>query len=59
VILIAQRLREKSKTDPNVKRHQSKLVRGLLCNGCNTGIGMLQDNPAIVDMAAAYLRAKL
>jgi hypothetical protein len=35
--------------------HQTKVVRGLLCSTCNTGIGMLQDSPAVVLAAAAYL----
>lgn len=32
--------------------------RGILCNGCNGGIGFLQDDPAVVSRAAAYLRAR-
>ena len=49
--------------------HQSKLkrrlsidhchtileVRGLLCGSCNTGIGMLKDDPVILRNAAAYI----
>jgi hypothetical protein len=30
--------------------------RGLLCQPCNLAIGLLQDNPEVVDAAAAYLR---
>lgn len=32
-----------------------KCVRGLLCSGCNTGIGLLKDDPNILLAAAAYL----
>ena len=35
--------------------HETKKVRGLLCNQCNTGIGMLGDSAEIVIKAAAYL----
>jgi hypothetical protein len=31
-------------------------VRGLLCGNCNIAIGLLMDDPVIVDAAAAYLR---
>jgi hypothetical protein len=33
------------------------LARGLLCNGCNSAIGFLRDNPLYCEAAAAYLRA--
>lgn len=36
--------------------HDTGEVRGLLCNNCNTGIGLLQDNPQVVEAAAMYLR---
>ncbi|RDI65760.1 endonuclease VII domain-containing protein [Nocardia pseudobrasiliensis] len=36
-------------------QHGSGQVRGLLCHGCNTGIGLLKDNPATLLRAAAYL----
>jgi hypothetical protein len=36
--------------------HDTNIVRGLLCGGCNTGIGMLQDNPDILEEAARYMR---
>jgi ribosomal protein L37E len=36
--------------------HQTSLVRGLLCNGCNLAIGGLQDSPRLLEAAAAYLR---
>ncbi len=36
--------------------HKTGENRGLLCDLCNRGIGMLQDNPEILDVAAAYIR---
>lgn len=35
--------------------HDTGVVRGLLCNACNTGIGMLGDNPQILRLARSYL----
>jgi len=35
--------------------HKTKKVRGLLCFGCNTGIGCLRDNPSRLRSAADYL----
>lgn len=35
--------------------HATGVVRGLLCNGCNTGIGMLRDSPEVAKRAAKYL----
>jgi len=35
--------------------HQTGAVRGLLCSNCNTGLGLLQDNPAILQSAIRYL----
>ncbi len=35
--------------------HASGLIRGLLCHYCNTAIGLLGDNPVVVDNAAKYL----
>lgn len=32
------------------------IIRGLLCGSCNRAIGLFQDNPAILDRAADYLR---
>lgn len=36
--------------------HNSDKVRGLLCGKCNTAIGLLDDDPARAESAAAYLR---
>lgn len=35
--------------------HASGLIRGLLCHGCNTGIGNLKDSAATLRAAADYL----
>jgi Recombination endonuclease VII len=35
--------------------HQSGRVRGLLCNACNTAIGLFEEDPARIGAAAAYL----
>lgn len=35
--------------------HDTGKVRGLLCKNCNSGIGMMQDNPDIVYKAYQYL----
>lgn len=35
--------------------HDTGVVRGLLCSNCNTAIGLLGDNPAMLDAAKAYL----
>lgn len=35
--------------------HKTGAVRGLLCNNCNTGIGMLKDDPRLLARGIAYL----
>jgi hypothetical protein len=35
--------------------HATGKVRGLLCNGCNTGIGALKESPKIFTNAIKYL----
>lgn len=36
--------------------HETKKVRGLLCPTCNQGIGLLKDDPDIMERAATYIR---
>jgi DNA-directed RNA polymerase subunit RPC12/RpoP len=36
--------------------HKTMKPRDLLCKNCNTGIGMLKDDPKLLETAAAYLR---
>lgn len=35
--------------------HETKMVRGLLCTGCNAGLGRFKDQPAVLRRAADYL----
>lgn len=37
--------------------HATGAVRGLLCNGCNVALGVIESNPARVRAAKAYMRA--
>jgi len=36
--------------------HVTGRTRALLCDGCNKGIGMMEESPAILEAAAEYLR---
>ena len=36
--------------------HKTKVIRGILCRNCNTGIGMLRDSPKILKLAIEYLK---
>ncbi len=36
--------------------HATNLVRGLLCDRCNQAIGLMRDEPALLEAAAAYLK---
>lgn len=38
--------------------HKTRLVRGILCNNCNRAIGLMKDDPSILERAVAYLRAQ-
>lgn len=38
--------------------HDTGEVRGLLCRGCNHGIGCLKDDPKVLEAAARYLRER-
>jgi NAD-dependent SIR2 family protein deacetylase len=35
--------------------HETRVVRGLLCNDCNLGIGRLREDPDILRAAISYL----
>jgi hypothetical protein len=38
--------------------HATGKVRGMLCRGCNVGIGNLKDDPKILRAALRYLDAR-
>jgi hypothetical protein len=48
-------IKKKYSIDHNHKTH---IVRGLLCNNCNAGLGMFKDNPKILKSAILYLKEK-
>ena len=35
--------------------HTTKKIRGVLCNNCNTALGLFKDNPEIIRNAIQYL----
>lgn len=35
--------------------HETKQVRGILCAPCNTAIGLLKDDPAVIQAALSYV----
>lgn len=39
--------------------HATGKVRGLLCRGCNSGMGQLQESPTVLRAAADYLEAHI
>lgn len=39
--------------------HDTGYFRGILCRGCNLGIGNLQDDPKLCERAARYLRGEI
>lgn len=36
--------------------HKTGIIRGLLCNSCNVGIGNLKDSPKVLKRAIAYIK---
>ena len=38
--------------------HETKEIRGLLCNDCNLGLGNFKDNPTLMSKAIEYLNKK-
>lgn len=39
--------------------HKTNKIRGLLCQKCNRGIGLLNDNPVLCARSALYLNGEL
>jgi len=48
-------LSKKTHVDHN---HVIKVVRGILCESCNHGLGKFRDSPTLLDRAAEYLRLR-
>lgn len=38
--------------------HETGMIRGMLCNNCNLGIGYLKDNIDLLKSAIKYLKKK-
>jgi hypothetical protein len=36
--------------------HTAQLLRDLLCGHCNKGLGLFKDDPALLEIAIAYVR---
>jgi hypothetical protein len=36
--------------------HNTGKIRGLLCNGCNKGLGLFKDSPQLLESAINYLK---
>jgi len=36
--------------------HETGRIRGVLCHGCNTGIGLLKDKTEVLEKAIKYLK---
>jgi len=53
--LICERWHEKLAVD---HCHKTGIVRGLLCDACNFGLGLMKDDPVVLARAIAYLQAK-
>ena len=39
--------------------HKTGKVRGLLCNGCNRGLGFFTDNMSVLESAICYLKSNI
>jgi hypothetical protein len=37
--------------------HKTRKVRGILCDGCNGGLGAFNDEPELLERAAQYLES--